>query len=129
LSYFCHGRKSKIWFDLPRLGADIVTVQQPQDWGCQEWKLDNGGSEMAILKMTAEEIKVLRKTLKMSEAELASRIELEDRQAVKLLESGGMAPTVKMQRFLIRLLRNGATRSPKLKKMFEAIKVRSEVRF
>jgi DNA-binding XRE family transcriptional regulator len=84
---------------------------------------------MAILKMTAEEIKILRRTLKMSEAELASRIELEDRQAVKLLESGGMNPTVKMQRFLIRLLRTGATRSPKLKKMFEAIKARSEVRF
>ena len=84
---------------------------------------------MAILKMTAEEIKVLRKTLKMSEAELANRIELEDRQAVKLLESGGMAPSVKMHRLLIRLLRNGATRSPKLKKMLEAIKERSEVRF
>lgn len=84
---------------------------------------------MAVLKMNAEEIKVLRKTLKMSEAELANRIELEDRQAVKLLESGGMAPTLKMHRLLIRLLRNGSTRSPKLKKMLEAIRARSEVRF
>jgi DNA-binding XRE family transcriptional regulator len=84
---------------------------------------------MAVLKMNAEEIKVLRKTLKMSEAELASRIELEDRQAVKLLESGGMAPTVKMQRLLIRLLRTGSTRSPKLKKMLEAVRARSEIRF
>jgi DNA-binding XRE family transcriptional regulator len=84
---------------------------------------------MPILKMNAEEITILRKTLKMSEAELASRIELEDRQAVKLLESGGMAPSVKMHRLLIRLLRNGATRSPKLKKMLDAIKERSEVRF
>jgi DNA-binding transcriptional regulator YiaG len=83
---------------------------------------------MPILKMTAEEIKILRKTLKMSEAELATRIELEDRQAVKLLESGGMSPTTKMHRFLIRLLRNGATRSPRLKKMLETVKERSEVR-
>ena len=84
---------------------------------------------MAVLKMNADEIKILRKTLKMSEAELASRIELEDRQAVKLLESGGMTPTVKMQRLLIRLLRTGSTRSPKLKKMLEAVRARSEVRF
>jgi len=83
---------------------------------------------MAVLKMNAEEIKILRKTLKMSEAELANRIDLEDRQAVKLLESGGMNPTAKMQRLLIRLLRNGSTRSPKLKKMLEAIRARSEVR-
>jgi DNA-binding transcriptional regulator YiaG len=83
---------------------------------------------MPILKLTAEEIKILRKTLKMSEAELATRIELEDRQAVKLLESGGMSPTNKMQQFLIRLLRNGATRSPRLKKMLEEIKERSQVR-
>jgi DNA-binding XRE family transcriptional regulator len=106
-----------------------VTVSAAARRGCQQWKRDNGGNEMAILKMTAEEIKVLRKTLKMSEAELANRIELEDRQAVKLLESGGMSPSVKMHRLLIRLLRNGATRSPKLKKMLEAIKERSEVRF
>jgi DNA-binding XRE family transcriptional regulator len=83
---------------------------------------------MVVLKMSAEEIKILRKTLKMSEAELASRIELEDRQAVKLLESGGMSPTIKMHRLLIRLLRTGATRSPKLKKMLEEIRERSEVR-
>ena len=83
---------------------------------------------MAVLKMQPEEIKILRKTLKMSEAELASRIELEDRQAVKLLESGGMAPTIRMHRLLIRLLRTGATRSPKLKKMLEAIRLRSETR-
>jgi DNA-binding XRE family transcriptional regulator len=83
---------------------------------------------MPILKMAAEEIKLLRKTLKMSEAELANRIELEDRQAVKLLESGGMTPTLKMYRHLMRLLRNGATRSPKLKKMLETIRERSETR-
>jgi len=84
---------------------------------------------MPILKLEAEEIKLLRKTLKMSEAEFAKRIELEDRQAVKLLESGGMAPTVKMYRQILRLLRNGATRSPKLKKMLEAVKERSETRW
>ncbi|HET6325705.1 MAG TPA: hypothetical protein VFG04_13585 [Planctomycetaceae bacterium] len=81
---------------------------------------------MPILKLEAEEIKILRKTLKLSEAEFASRIELEDRQAVKLLESGGMAPTVKMYRQMLRLLRTGAIRSPKLKKMLEAVKERTE---
>ena len=81
---------------------------------------------MPILKLEAEEIKILRKTLKLSEAEFASRIELEDRQAVKLLESGGTAPTVKMYRQMLRLLRTGAIRSPKLKKMLEAVKERTE---
>jgi DNA-binding XRE family transcriptional regulator len=65
----------------------------------------------------------------MSEAEFASRIELEDRQAVKQLESGGMVPTVKMHRQILRLLRNGATRSPKLKKMLETVKERNETRW
>ena len=71
------------------------------------------------------EIKILRKTLKMSEAEFANRIEMEDRQEVKLLESGGIVPNLKMNRLLLRLLGNGATRSPKLKKMLESIKERS----
>jgi DNA-binding transcriptional regulator YiaG len=84
---------------------------------------------MTVLKLTAEEIKILRKTLKMSEAEFANRIELEDRQEIKLLESGGIAPTVKMNRHLMRLLSNGATRSPKLKKMLESIKERSQTRW
>ena len=57
---------------------------------------------MPILEMTAEEIKILRKTLKMSEAELASRIQLEDSVAVKLLESGAVLPTIKMHLFSIR---------------------------
>jgi DNA-binding transcriptional regulator YiaG len=84
---------------------------------------------MPILKLEAEEIKLLRKTLRLSEAEFASRIELEDRQAVKLLESGGMAPTVKMYRQMLRLLRTGAIRSPKLKKMLETVKERTETRW
>jgi DNA-binding transcriptional regulator YiaG len=84
---------------------------------------------MPVLKLTAEEIKILRKTLKMSEAEFAERIELEDRQAVKLLESGGLAPTVNMNRLLMRLLGSGAARSPKLKKMLESIKERSQARW
>lgn len=84
---------------------------------------------MPILKLEAEEIKILRKTLKLSEAEFASRIELEDRQAVKLLESGGMSPTVKMYRQMLRLLRTGAIRSPKLKKMLETVKERTETRW
>jgi DNA-binding transcriptional regulator YiaG len=84
---------------------------------------------MAIMKMTAEEIKILRKVLKMSEGELADRIELKDREAIKLLESGAMKPTALMQKHLLRLLGTGSTRSPKLKKLFEEIKERSQSRW
>jgi ribosome-binding protein aMBF1 (putative translation factor) len=84
---------------------------------------------MAVMKMTAEEIKILRKVLKMSEGELADRIELKDREAIKLLESGAMKPTLQMQKHLIRLLGIGSTRSPKLKKLYEAIKERSQARW
>jgi DNA-binding transcriptional regulator YiaG len=84
---------------------------------------------MAILKMTPEEISTLRKVLKMSEGEFAERIECKDREAIKLLESGAMKPNLHMQKLLIRLLGTGSTRSPKLKKMYEEIKERSQVRW
>jgi DNA-binding transcriptional regulator YiaG len=81
---------------------------------------------MPVLKMNPEEIRVLRKTLKMSEAELSDRIELEDRQLVKQLESGAMKPSPRMNKLLLKLLTSGAARSPKLKKMLEALRERSE---
>ena len=71
---------------------------------------------MAIMKMNPEEIKILRKVLKMSEGEFADRIECKDREAIKLLESGAMKPTVQMQKILIRLLGAGSTRSTKAQK-------------
>ena len=55
---------------------------------------------MAIMKMNPEEIKILRKVLKMSEGEFAERIECKDREAIKLLESGAMKPTLQMQKIL-----------------------------
>ena len=84
---------------------------------------------MPILKMTADEIAILRKTLKMSEGEFAERIEMEDREAVKLLESGALKPSPRMQKLLIKLLGTGAARSPKLKKMLEEIRERSQTRW
>ena len=84
---------------------------------------------MSSGKMTPDEIALLRKTLKMTEAEFAERIELEDRQAVKLLESGGMKTTPRMNRLLMKLLSMGATRSPKLKKLLEEIKERLQTRW
>jgi DNA-binding transcriptional regulator YiaG len=81
---------------------------------------------MPVMKMNPEEIRVLRKTLRMSEAELADRIELEDRQLVKQLESGAMKASPRMNKLLLKLLASGAARSPKLKKMLEALKERSE---
>jgi len=84
---------------------------------------------MPILKMTAEEIRLLRKTLKMSEGEFADRIGLGDRQVVKLLESGDEKPTPKMNKLLLKLLGMGAARSPKLKKILEAVKERSQMRY
>src|ERR1700722_17830492 len=86
-------------------------------------------NHMAVMKMNPEEIRILRKVLKMSEGEFADRIECKDREAIKLLESGAMKPTVQMQKILIRLLGAGSTRSPKLKKMYEEIKERSQVRW
>jgi DNA-binding transcriptional regulator YiaG len=84
---------------------------------------------MAVMKMSAEEIKILRKVLKMSEGEFADRIELKDREAIKLLESGAMKPTLQMQKVLIRMLGAASTRSPKLKKLYEEIKERSQSRW
>jgi DNA-binding transcriptional regulator YiaG len=81
---------------------------------------------MPVMKMNPEEIRILRKTLKMSEAELADRIELEDRQLVKQLESGAMKASPRMNKLLLKLLTGGAARSPKLKKVLEALKERSE---
>jgi DNA-binding transcriptional regulator YiaG len=84
---------------------------------------------MAVLKMNAEEIQILRKVLKMSEGEFADRIECKDREAIKRLESGAIKPTALQQKHLIRLLGTGSTRSPKLKKMYEEIKQRSQSRW
>lgn len=84
---------------------------------------------MANLKLNAEEIKILRKSLKMSEGEFADRIECKDREAIKLLESGAMKPTLNMQRLLLRLLGTGSARSPRLKKLYDAIKERSQSRW
>ncbi len=84
---------------------------------------------MSSGRMTAAEITLLRKTLKMTEGEFAERIELEDRQAVKMLESGALKPNPRMNRLLMKLLSLGATRSPKLKKLLEEIKERVQARF
>ena len=40
-----------------------------------------------------------------------------------------MVPTVKMYRQMLRLLRTGAIRSPKLKKMLETVKERTDTRW
>jgi DNA-binding transcriptional regulator YiaG len=84
---------------------------------------------MSVLNIKAAEIRLLRKTLKLSEGEFADRIELEDRQAVKLLELGVMRPTANMSKHLMKLLATGAARSPKLKKIFDEIKNRSQVQW
>jgi len=84
---------------------------------------------MSSHRMTADEISLLRKTLKMTEGEFAERIELEDRQEVKLLESGALKPTPRVHKMLMKLLSMGAGRSPKLKKLLEEIKERSQTRW
>jgi DNA-binding transcriptional regulator YiaG len=84
---------------------------------------------MSSGRLTCDEIALLRKTLKMTEAEFAERIELEDRQAIKLLESGALKPTPRMHKLLMKLLGLGATRSPKLKKLLEEIKERMQSRW
>jgi len=77
-------------------------------------------------RMTSDEIKVLRRTLKLSEGEFAERIELDDRQLIKQLESGSLKPSPNVNKMLMRLLSRSAGRSPKLKKMQTSIKDRSK---
>ena len=84
---------------------------------------------MSTHKMTASEIALLRKTLKMTEGEFAARIELEDREAVKLLESGALRPEPRAHKLLLKLLSMGAGRSPKLKKLLEEINERTQSRW
>lgn len=84
---------------------------------------------MATKRLTADEIKLMRKILRLSEGEFADRIGLEDRRQVKLLEAGGMKPTVQMNRLLLKLLVRSAGRSPRLKKMLDTVKERSQERW
>lgn len=84
---------------------------------------------MATHKMSASEIALLRKTLKMTEGEFANRIELADREAVKLLESGALKPDIRNHKLLMKLLSLGAGRSPKLKKLLEEINERTQSRW
>jgi DNA-binding transcriptional regulator YiaG len=84
---------------------------------------------MSTIKMSATEILLLRKTLKMTEGEFAARIELEDREAVKLLESGAMKPSPRSQKLLHKLLVLGAGRSPKLKKLLDELNERTQSRW
>lgn len=80
-------------------------------------------------RMTADEIALLRKTLKMTEGEFAERIEIPDREAIKLIESGAMKPTPRTQKLLHKLLVLGAGRSPRLKKLLEEINERTQTRW
>ncbi|MGE3313575.1 MAG: hypothetical protein AB7O26_00580 [Planctomycetaceae bacterium] len=84
---------------------------------------------MSTHKMTSSEIALLRKTLKMTEGEFAARIELADREAVKLLESGAIKPDPRTHKLLLKLLSLGAGRSPKLKKLLEEINERVQTRW
>jgi DNA-binding transcriptional regulator YiaG len=79
--------------------------------------------------MSASEIALLRKTLRMTEGEFAARIEMEDREAVKLLESGALKPDARTHKLLLKLLSLGAGRSPKLKKLLEEINERTQTRW
>jgi len=71
------------------------------------------------------EIVLLRETLKLSEAEFASRIGLTDRRMLKLLETGDQRPSEQINKALLKLLQRTAGRSPKLKRMLAAVKERT----
>ena len=79
---------------------------------------------MASKRMLPKEIETLRSTLKLSEGEFATRIGLDDRRMLKLLESGAQRPSDSINKLLMKLLRQSAGRSPKLKRMLETIKTR-----
>jgi DNA-binding transcriptional regulator YiaG len=76
-------------------------------------------------QLQPQEIALLRETLKLSDAEFASRIGLSDRRYVKLLESGAEKPSDDVAKALLKLLQRSAGRSAKLKKMLAAIKSRT----
>jgi DNA-binding transcriptional regulator YiaG len=84
---------------------------------------------MSTGRLTSDEIALMRKTLKMTEAEFAERIELEDRQEIKMLESGALKPSPRMHKLLLKLLALGATRSPKHNKLLEEVKERMQSRW
>ena len=77
-------------------------------------------------RMLGSEIELLRKTLKMSEAEFAAQIGLDDRRTLKLLETGKDAPSPIVRRGLFKLLTKFSGRFPKLKKLKEQIDARSQ---
>ena len=79
---------------------------------------------LATKQMLASEILLLRETLKLSEAEFASRIGLSDRRVVKLLESGSQRPSDDLNKALLKLLQRAAGRSAKLKKLLATVKSR-----
>jgi len=79
---------------------------------------------MAMKRMLPNEIAQLRSTLKLSEGEFATRIDLDDRGKVKLLESGTTKPTAHVTKMLYKLLSRGAGRSPKLKVLLETVRSR-----
>ncbi len=79
---------------------------------------------MPSRRMQPEEIQILHETLTLSDAEFASRIGLEDRRMVKMLESGEIKPTEKMHKLMMKMLQRTAGRSPKLKRLLESIRSR-----
>ncbi len=76
-------------------------------------------------RLAPEEIKTLRATLKMTEGEFATQLELEDRRVVKLLEAGKKKPTPHMSKLMMKLLTRHAGRSPRLKKILTQIRERA----
>lgn len=80
---------------------------------------------IAAKQLQPDEISLLRETLKLSEAEFAARVGLEDRQVVRLLESGTSRPSAVVAKAILKLLQRSAGRYSKLKKLLEAIKTRT----
>ena len=76
-------------------------------------------------QLRPKEIALLRETLKLSDAEFASRIGLSDRRVVKLLETGSEKPSDTVAKALLKLLQRSAGRSAKLKKLLATIKSRT----
>ncbi len=79
---------------------------------------------MATKRMLPDEIKLLRKTLRMSDGEFAEKIELDDRRKVKQLESGALKPDDRASKLMMKMLQQNAGRMPALKRLLEKIRKR-----
>lgn len=79
---------------------------------------------MATPNLTAEEIKLIRTSLHMTEREMAKQLDLTDRMQITQIETGRVRPNQQLYRKIMRLLLRNKPRSKTLKKIYDDVKMR-----